>query len=204
MLLRIVVALGEFQNRKNPGLGAPSTRDWRARGEPRPGLPMHGVDLLAPGLAEAEPGMTAKAAIEGLARGLARDVGEDDIRVDCIVPGAVRTPRQELLWHTPDEEVEILAGPCLRERVEVQDVAAPAPALLLASANAARCTGRAFSSTPAGTQHAHGSASSFVAGGSAAGEGAMSNAASESVHFVDIRGCQVHRCAPDGWRRQSR
>ncbi|NHZ82132.1 SDR family oxidoreductase [Massilia sp. CCM 8695] len=86
--------------------------------------------------------MTAKAAIEGLTRGLARDLGVDGIRVNCIIPGAVRTPRQEQLWHTPDEEVKILAGQCLRERVEVQDVAALA--LFLSSDNAARCTGRDY------------------------------------------------------------
>ncbi|NHZ36726.1 SDR family NAD(P)-dependent oxidoreductase [Massilia rubra] len=86
--------------------------------------------------------MTAKAAIEGMTRGLARDLGADGIRVNCIIPGAVRTPRQEQLWHTPEEEVKILAGQCLRERVEVQDVAALA--LFLASDNAARCTGREY------------------------------------------------------------
>jgi NAD(P)-dependent dehydrogenase (short-subunit alcohol dehydrogenase family) len=86
--------------------------------------------------------MTAKAAIEGLTRGLARDLGAHGIRVNCIIPGAVRTPRQEALWHTPEEEERILAGQCLPERVEVQDVAALA--LFLASDNAARCTGRDY------------------------------------------------------------
>jgi NAD(P)-dependent dehydrogenase (short-subunit alcohol dehydrogenase family) len=86
--------------------------------------------------------MTAKAAIEGLTRGLARDLGVDGVRVNCIVPGAVRTARQEQLWHTPQEERKILAGQCLAARVEVQDVAALA--LFLASDNAARCTGRAY------------------------------------------------------------
>jgi NAD(P)-dependent dehydrogenase (short-subunit alcohol dehydrogenase family) len=86
--------------------------------------------------------MTAKAAIEGLTRGLARDLGLFGIRVNCIIPGAVRTPRQMALWHTPDEEARILAGQCLRERVEVHDVAALA--LFLASDNAARCTGRDY------------------------------------------------------------
>jgi D-xylose 1-dehydrogenase len=86
--------------------------------------------------------MTAKAAIEGLTRGLARDLGVHGIRVNCIVPGAVRTPRQQLLWHTPEEEAKILAGQCLRRRVEVQDVAALA--LFLASDNAACCTGRDY------------------------------------------------------------
>ena len=86
--------------------------------------------------------MTAKAAIEGLTRGLARDLGGLGIRVNCIIPGAVRTPRQSELWHTPDEEAKILAAQCLRQRVEVEDVAALA--LFLASDNAARCTGRDY------------------------------------------------------------
>lgn len=86
--------------------------------------------------------MTAKAAIEGLTRGLARDLGESGIRVNCIIPGAVKTERQMLLWHTPDEEAKILAAQCLHERVETEDVAAMT--LFLASDNAARCTGRDY------------------------------------------------------------
>jgi NAD(P)-dependent dehydrogenase (short-subunit alcohol dehydrogenase family) len=86
--------------------------------------------------------MTAKAAIEGLTRGLARDLGAHNIRVNCIIPGAVRTPRQMALWHTPEEEARILAGQCLPQRVEMRDVAALA--LFLASDNAARCTGRDY------------------------------------------------------------
>ena len=86
--------------------------------------------------------MTAKAAIEGLTRGLARDLGTANIRVNCVIPGAVRTPRQQQLWHTPEEEIKILADQCLKERVEPEDVAALA--LFLASDNAARCTGRDY------------------------------------------------------------
>jgi D-xylose 1-dehydrogenase len=86
--------------------------------------------------------MTAKAAIEGMTRGLARDFGADGIRVNCIIPGAVRTARQAALWHTPEEEARILAGQCLQQRVEEQDVAAMA--LFLASSSAARCTGRNY------------------------------------------------------------
>ena len=86
--------------------------------------------------------MTAKAAIEGLSRGLARDLGADNIRVNTVVPGAVRTPRQEALWHTPDEENRILAGQCLPARVEMQDVAALS--LFLASNSARRCSGREY------------------------------------------------------------
>ena len=86
--------------------------------------------------------MTAKAAIEGMTRGLARDLGPHNVRVNCIIPGAVRTPRQEALWHTPEEEARILAGQCLPQRVQVDDVAALA--LFLASDNAGRCTGRDY------------------------------------------------------------
>jgi NAD(P)-dependent dehydrogenase (short-subunit alcohol dehydrogenase family) len=86
--------------------------------------------------------MTAKAGIEGLTRGLARDLGPQRIRVNCIIPGAVRTPRQTQLWHTPEAELQILAGQCLQERVEPEDVAALA--LFLASDNAAKCTGRNY------------------------------------------------------------
>ena len=38
---------------------------------------------------------TCKAAIEGLTRSLARDLGRENIRVNTIVPGNVQTPRQE-------------------------------------------------------------------------------------------------------------
>ena len=86
--------------------------------------------------------MTAKAAIEGLSRALARDLGPDHIRVNTVVPGAVRTPRQQALWHTPAEEDRILAGQCLPARVEMQDVAALS--LFLASNNARRCSGREY------------------------------------------------------------
>ncbi len=86
--------------------------------------------------------MTAKAAIEGMTRGLARDLGVDGIRVNCVIPGSVRTPRQMALWHTPEGEQEILSAQCLHERVEVEDIAAMA--LFLASDNARRCSGRDY------------------------------------------------------------
>ena len=95
--------------------------------------------LALPGLALY---MTAKAAIEGLTRGLARDLGVHGIRVNCIIPGAVRTPRQMRLWHSPEEEAKILASQCLYERVDPHDVAALA--LFLASDSASKCSGRDY------------------------------------------------------------
>lgn len=85
---------------------------------------------------------TAKAGIEGMTRALARDLGEDNIRVTCVVPGGVRTPRQMALWHTPDEEQRILAQQCLKARVEPHDVAALV--LFLASDDARMCTAHEY------------------------------------------------------------
>jgi D-xylose 1-dehydrogenase len=84
---------------------------------------------------------TAKAAIEGLTRGLARDLGRDNIRVNTIVPGNVQTPRQER-WYTPEGEAEIVAAQCLDGRIQPADVAALT--LFLASDDARMCTGHDY------------------------------------------------------------
>src|SRR5690349_21457959 len=81
---------------------------------------------------------TAKAGIEGMTRAMARDLGESNIRVNCVVPGAIRTPRQMKLWHTPEEEAKILAQQCLKKRVDPIHVTAMV--LFLASSDAAMCT----------------------------------------------------------------
>lgn len=86
--------------------------------------------------------MTAKAGIEGLTRGLARDLGKFNIRVNCIVPGAVSTPRQNDLWQSPESEAKLVAAQCLQQRIQPEHVAAMA--LFLASDDAARCSGRAY------------------------------------------------------------
>jgi D-xylose 1-dehydrogenase len=85
---------------------------------------------------------TAKAGIEGMTRALARDVGESGIRVTCVIPGAVRTPRQMALWHTPEEEAKILAQQCIKARVEPDDIAAMV--MFLASDDAHLCTGHSY------------------------------------------------------------
>lgn len=84
---------------------------------------------------------TAKAAIEGLTRSLARDLGRDNIRVTTIVPGNIQTPRQER-WYTPEGEAEIVAAQCLDGRIQPTDVAALA--LFLASDDARMCTGHDY------------------------------------------------------------
>lgn len=84
---------------------------------------------------------TTKAAIEGLTRSLARDLGRDNIRVNTIIPGNVKTPRQEK-WYTPEGEAEIVAAQCLDGRILPVDVAALA--MFLASDDARYCTGHDY------------------------------------------------------------
>jgi NAD(P)-dependent dehydrogenase (short-subunit alcohol dehydrogenase family) len=84
---------------------------------------------------------TAKAGIEGLTRALAREFGEDNIRVTCVVPGNVRTPRQ-LKWYSPEGEAEIVAGQALKGRLIPEDIAAMV--LFLASDDARLITGHEY------------------------------------------------------------
>ncbi|MFC3578992.1 SDR family NAD(P)-dependent oxidoreductase [Sphingomonas hylomeconis] len=84
---------------------------------------------------------TCKAAIEGLTRALARDLGRSNIRVNTIVPGNVQTPRQER-WYTPEGEAQIVAAQCLDGRIQPSDVAALA--LFLASDDARMCTAHEY------------------------------------------------------------
>jgi NAD(P)-dependent dehydrogenase (short-subunit alcohol dehydrogenase family) len=83
----------------------------------------------------------AKAGVEGMTRALARELGPSGIRVVCVVPGNVRTPRQ-MRWYTPDEEAQIVAQQCLNGRIEPADVAALV--MFLASDDAAMCTGHEY------------------------------------------------------------
>jgi NAD(P)-dependent dehydrogenase (short-subunit alcohol dehydrogenase family) len=84
---------------------------------------------------------TCKAAIEGLTRALARDLGPDNIRVTCVVPGNVRTPRQ-LQWYTPEGEAEIVDAQCLKSRLVPEDIAAMV--MFLASDDARLATGHEY------------------------------------------------------------
>lgn len=93
------------------------------------------------GLPELVLYQTAKAAIEGLTRSLARELGPDNIRVTCVVPGNVRTPRQ-LKWYTPEGEAEIVAAQCLKGRLVPHDVAALV--MFLASDDARLITGHEY------------------------------------------------------------
>ena len=82
-----------------------------------------------------------KAAIEGLTRAMARDLGGSGIRVNCVVPGNVRTPRQAK-WYTPEAEAGIVEAQCLPGRLAPDDIAAMV--LFLASDDARLVTGHEY------------------------------------------------------------
>ena len=67
--------------------------------------------------------ITAKAGIEGLTRTLARELGPDGIRVNCILPGWVMTERQLSNWITPEAEASIQRNQCLTRKLYPADVA---------------------------------------------------------------------------------
>jgi NAD(P)-dependent dehydrogenase (short-subunit alcohol dehydrogenase family) len=70
------------------------------------------------------PGYTSsKAAICGLTRGFATDLGKHGIRVNTLEPGWVMTERQLKLWVTPETEKEIDAGQALSGRIMPDDLA---------------------------------------------------------------------------------
>jgi NAD(P)-dependent dehydrogenase (short-subunit alcohol dehydrogenase family) len=92
------------------------------------------------------PGMatytTAKAAINGMTRTLARELGASGVRVNCIVPGAILTERQSALWLTPEANAEFIALQSLKFRLTAEHVARMA--LFLGSDESSGCTGANF------------------------------------------------------------
>jgi NAD(P)-dependent dehydrogenase (short-subunit alcohol dehydrogenase family) len=92
------------------------------------------------------PGMvgytTAKAAINGMTRTLARELGPSNIRVNCIVPGAILTERQKQLWLTPELNQQFLDLQALKFRLDASHVAKMA--LFLGSDESSGCTGANF------------------------------------------------------------
>jgi NAD(P)-dependent dehydrogenase (short-subunit alcohol dehydrogenase family) len=85
---------------------------------------------------------TAKAAIHGLVRTMARLFGPDRIRVNALLPGWTMTERQRRLWIDDDAERAIAAGQALPDKVQPDDIARMA--LFLASADARMCTQQVF------------------------------------------------------------
>jgi NAD(P)-dependent dehydrogenase (short-subunit alcohol dehydrogenase family) len=82
----------------------------------------------------------SKAADMQLARNLAQELGPDNIRVNCIAPGLVKTDFAKALWDTPEGEKRASAGTPLRRLGEPDDLAGAA--VYLASRAGAWTTGQ--------------------------------------------------------------
>lgn len=67
--------------------------------------------------------VTAKAAIVGMTRTLAHEFGGDEVRVNCVMPGAIVTERQKQLWFTPEYKAEVIASQALKRMIMPEDVA---------------------------------------------------------------------------------
>ncbi len=81
---------------------------------------------------------TAKSAVHGLTRTMARDLGPYRIRVNTVVPGWVMTERQKKLWVTPEAIAYHHKRQCLPDLIEPVFVARMV--LFLASDDASMCT----------------------------------------------------------------
>jgi D-xylose 1-dehydrogenase len=87
---------------------------------------------------------TAKSAVQGLTRSLARELGTRRIRVNCIAPGWILTERQvsraEAIY--PDKFAHYLERQCLKEFLLPPDVSRAA--LWLAADDSRLVTGQTF------------------------------------------------------------
>jgi len=81
---------------------------------------------------------TAKAAVHGLTRTMARDLGDHRIRVNTVVPGWIMTERQKQLWATPEALEAHRNRQCLPDLIDPEYVARMV--LFLASDDAAMCS----------------------------------------------------------------
>ncbi len=85
---------------------------------------------------------TAKSAVHGLTRTMARDLGRDRIRVNTVVPGWIMTERQKELWTTPEALAKHQDRQCLPDLIEPVYVARMV--LFLASDDAAMCSANKY------------------------------------------------------------
>lgn len=84
----------------------------------------------------------AKAAVMGMTRSLAHELGEWGIRVNAILPGAILTERQRRLWLTPEYEAQIKDRQALQRHLMPEDVARLM--LFLAADDSSGMTGQGY------------------------------------------------------------
>lgn len=86
--------------------------------------------------------VASKAAIVGLTKALARELGPDNIRVNALIPGWVMTERQKELWVTPEALAQCLDRQSIKATVSGEDIAQAA--LFLAANTSAMITGQSL------------------------------------------------------------
>ena len=67
--------------------------------------------------------VTAKAAIVGMTRTLAHELGPYNIRVNCVMPGCIWTERQRRLWFTEAYKAQMLERQALKRLLQPHEVA---------------------------------------------------------------------------------
>jgi NAD(P)-dependent dehydrogenase (short-subunit alcohol dehydrogenase family) len=77
-----------------------------------------------------------------MARNLALEFGKDNVRVNCIAPGLIKTAFAKALWENPDILKNATAGSCLKRIGEPDEIAGVA--VMLASKAGTFCTGQTF------------------------------------------------------------
>jgi len=86
--------------------------------------------------------IAAKAAIVGLTRTLAHELGPSNIRVNAVLPGAIVTEKQKRLVYTPKYKAEIMASQALKREILPEDVARLV--LFLASDDSSAITNQSY------------------------------------------------------------
>jgi NAD(P)-dependent dehydrogenase (short-subunit alcohol dehydrogenase family) len=85
---------------------------------------------------------TAKAAVVGLTRTMAHELGPENIRVNCVLPGGIATERQQRLWYTPEYVANMIARQALKRTLVPDDVARLV--LFLASDDSSAITNQSY------------------------------------------------------------
>ena len=94
------------------------------------------------GLAGYPAYVASKAAIVGLTKALARELGPSKIRVNALISGWVLTEKQKELWATEEALTECLQQQCLKTFVTEENIANTA--LFLASGASSMITGQSI------------------------------------------------------------
>jgi NAD(P)-dependent dehydrogenase (short-subunit alcohol dehydrogenase family) len=85
---------------------------------------------------------TAKSAVMGLTRTLARDLGVYNVRVNSIVPGWIITERQKKLWLTDEIKKNQLERQCIKRMLMPEDISKAV--LFFASDQSSGCTAQNY------------------------------------------------------------